>query len=75
VFDLNIFFCICVQGLISFPKGCFHKNITLVEKIKKLYVLTRLVHSHSRIANFDLWMLKGTYDVFALVINLLGIDW
>jgi hypothetical protein len=25
--------------------------------------------------NFDLWMSKGVYDVFALVINFLGNDW
>jgi hypothetical protein len=25
--------------------------------------------------NFDLWMSKGAYDVFALVINFLNNDW
>jgi hypothetical protein len=25
--------------------------------------------------SFDLWISKGSHDVFALVINLLGMDW
>jgi hypothetical protein len=27
------------------------------------------------IASFDLWMSKGAYDVFALVIKFLNNDW
>ncbi len=27
------------------------------------------------IVSFDLWMSKGAYDVFALVINFLNSDW
>jgi hypothetical protein len=27
------------------------------------------------IANYDFWMFKKAYDVFALVINFLGNDW
>ncbi len=27
------------------------------------------------IASFDLWMSKGTNDIFALVINFLEVDW
>jgi hypothetical protein len=29
----------------------------------------------STTSNSDLWMSKGAYDVFALVINFLSIDW
>jgi hypothetical protein len=27
------------------------------------------------IANFDLWICKGTHDVFALIISFLNMDW
>jgi hypothetical protein len=41
----------------------------LVEKTNQLYVFLALAKCHSIIATFDLWMSKGTYDVFTLVIN------
>jgi len=44
----------------------------LVEKTNQLYVILALVECHFATANFDLWMFKGTYDVFALVINFLN---
>jgi endo-1,4-beta-D-glucanase Y len=46
----------------------------LVEKINQSYVLPTLADCFSAIASFDLWMSKGTYDVFALMINFLGND-
>jgi hypothetical protein len=45
-----------------------------VEKTK-LYVLPALVDCYYIIASFDLWMSKGAYDIFALVIKFLGVDW
>jgi hypothetical protein len=47
----------------------------LMENTKQLLVLPTLIKCHLAIASFDLWMSKGTYDVFALVINFLGKDW
>jgi hypothetical protein len=68
----NIF----VQNQTSLPKGNFHKTLPrLVEKTNELYVLSTLVKCYFAIANFDLWMSKGIYDVFALVINFLSSDW
>jgi hypothetical protein len=46
----------------------------LVEKIKQLYVLPTLIECHSATSSFDLCMSKAKYDVFALVINFLGVD-
>jgi hypothetical protein len=44
----------------------------LMEKTKQLHVLHALVECRFAIASFDLWMSKGAYHVFALVINFLG---
>jgi hypothetical protein len=41
----------------------------LVEKTNQLYVILALVECHFTRANFDLWMFKGAYDVFPLVIH------
>jgi hypothetical protein len=43
----------------------------LVQKTNEDYVLLELFQCVSTIARFDLWMSKGTYDIFALVINFL----
>ncbi len=54
----------------------FHQLLLgLVEKIKHLYVLPILLKCHYATTSFDLWMSKGKYDVFTLVINFLGVDW
>ncbi len=34
-----------------------------------MYVLPPFAKCHSVIVSFDLWTSKGTYDVFALIIN------
>jgi hypothetical protein len=47
----------------------------LVEKIRELYVLLALVECDTTTSNFNLWMSKGVYDMFALVLNFLGNDW
>jgi hypothetical protein len=46
-----------------------------VEKTKQIYVLPKLIDYISTTSSFDLWMLKGVHDIFALVINFLGCDW
>jgi hypothetical protein len=46
-----------------------------VEKTKQLYVLPSLVECHFVTSSFDLWMSKVRHDIFALVINFLGVDW
>ncbi len=47
----------------------------LVEKTKQLYVLFASTECHFATTSFDLWISKGAYDVFALVIYFLGKDW
>jgi hypothetical protein len=49
--------------------------LNLVEKMKQVYVLTKLTDCISTTTNFDLWISKGAHDIFALVINFLGCDW
>jgi hypothetical protein len=44
-----------------------------VEKIKQLYVLPILAKHNSPITSFDLWLSKGAHDIFAFVINIMGI--
>jgi hypothetical protein len=43
-----------------------------VEKTKQLYVLLALADYCSIITSFDLWMLKGAYDISSLVIIFWG---
>lgn len=54
----------------QFPQKMFPK---LVEKTKQLYVLPTLVECNYVIMNFDLWMSKGTHDIFVLVISILEV--
>jgi len=67
--------CSCPKLIFSFRKQ-FSQEILLrlVEKTKQFHVLFALVECQFTIINFDLWMSKGAYDVFALVINVLGND-
>ncbi len=46
-----------------------------MEKTKQFYVFPTLVKCYFATANYDFWMFKKAYDVFALVINFLGNDW
>ncbi len=46
-----------------------------MEQIKVTYVLPLLNDCCCAITNSDLWMSKGTDNVFALVINFWGSDW
>jgi hypothetical protein len=39
-----------------------------VKKTNQLYVLLALAEYHYATVHFDLWMSKGAYDVFAMVI-------
>lgn len=47
----------------------------MVEKNLQIYVLPALATCVSATASFDLWISKGAYDVFALVVNVLTTDW
>jgi hypothetical protein len=47
----------------------------LVQKTKDVYVLLELSRCMLATTSFDLWMSKGTYDIFALVINFLDENW
>jgi hypothetical protein len=45
-----------------------------MEKTNELYIVSGLVECHFATVNFDPWMSKGTYDVFALVIHFINND-
>ncbi len=51
------------------------KNSSQVEKMKQEYVIPKLKHCYSIAISFNLWMSKGTCDIFALVISFLSEDW
>jgi hypothetical protein len=55
------------------PRKKFHKRFCLSWR-KKLYVLPCLAKCFFA-TSFYLWMSKGIYDSFALVINFLGTNW
>jgi hypothetical protein len=40
-----------------------------------LCVLPTLAKSNFAITSFDLWLSKGTHDIFAFLINFLGANW
>jgi len=71
IFSLHL----CPRVVLPFRKQ-FSKEILskLVEKIKQLYVLLALVDFYYVTTSFDLWMSKGAYDIYALVINFLGFE-
>ncbi len=46
-----------------------------MEKKNQLFVLSALAECYFSTTSFDLWMFKGAYDVFALVIKFLNSDW
>jgi hypothetical protein len=48
--------------------------IKLVEKNKHLYVLLTLVECNFATMSFDFWISKGAHEMFAPMINFLGID-
>jgi hypothetical protein len=48
--------------------------LELVQKTKQMYVLLVLADYYFIIASFGLWMSKGAYDNFALVINFFRFD-
>jgi DNA-directed RNA polymerase subunit H (RpoH/RPB5) len=45
-----------------------------LEKTNQLYVVLTLAKCYFITTKFDLWMSKGAYNVFALVINFLSND-
>ncbi len=45
-----------------------------MEKTKQVHVLPKLGENIFTIRSLDLWMFKGTHDIFALVIIFLGFD-
>jgi hypothetical protein len=67
------------SGLISFKNSFFYKKCYQTwwkkQAIIWQYALHMLVECKFTTINVDLWMFKGTHDVFSLFINLLVIDW
>ncbi len=47
----------------------------LVQKMKQVYVLPKVIDCIYVIASFDLWMSKGAHDIFTFGIKFLGSDW
>jgi hypothetical protein len=62
------------KNCVSFEKICFHKRFYLIwwKRQNKNMFLPKLKTCYFAITSFDLWMSKGTHDVFALMINFLG---
>lgn len=48
--------------------------MSFVEKTKQKYFLFLLDNYIVIITSIDFWMSKGARDIFALVVNLLGVD-
>jgi len=70
----RLILCLCPKLNFLFRKQFSEKILPwLVEKISQQCVLLALADCFS-ITNFDLYMSKGAYDVFALVINFLSSD-
>ncbi len=71
----RLILCLCPK-LNFLSKRQFSQEILLglVEKTSQQYVLPTLANCSST-TSFDLWMFKGAYDVFALIINFLSSDW
>jgi hypothetical protein len=65
---------LCPSVVLPFRKQ-FSKEILLelVEKTEQLYVLLALADYYF-VTSFYLWMSKGAYDIFFLVIKFLGAD-
>jgi hypothetical protein len=42
------------------------------KKLNKVVCFTNIDKCNYATTNFDLWMLKGTHDIFARVMNFLG---
>jgi hypothetical protein len=47
----------------------------LVENTKQKISLPKLVEYYYVTTSFDLWISRGTHDIFALVINFLVVGW
>ncbi len=71
----HLVFHLCPK-LIFPSKKHFPQDILLglVEKTNQLYIVLALIVSYSTTINFDFWMSKGAYNVFALMINFLNND-
>ncbi len=66
---------LCPQ--IVFPlRKTFVENVLLrlVEKTMVIYVQLALANCLSTTCTFDLWMSKGTHDIFVVVVNLTSND-
>jgi hypothetical protein len=63
--------------LFFFPNffSSYELLLGLVEKTKQLHVLLTLAKCHFATTSFNLRMSKDGHDIFALVINFLGVDW
>jgi hypothetical protein len=64
----------CVKGLFCVLENNLQEIFywSWWKKTKQLYVLPTLVDYYSVIRSFDLWMSKGAYDIFTIVINFWG---
>ncbi len=72
VYWRNIYVCICVQDSYFVHKAIFTINVVeLVEKTNSC-VLPTLAKNNFTIVSFDLWLSKGTHDIFSFSINFYG---
>ncbi len=71
----HLILCLCPKR--NFPsKKQFSQELLprLIEKTSQQYVFPTLPNHFSTTTSFDLWMSKGAFDVFALMINFLNND-
>jgi hypothetical protein len=66
---------LCPRVVLPFMK-LFTREILLelVEKTKQLYMLPALAYCYF-VTSFDLWMSKGAYKIFIIVIKFCGVEW
>jgi len=71
----HLILCLCPKR--NFPsRKQFSQELLprLIEKTSQQYVFPILPNHFSTTTSFDLWMSKGAFDVFALMINFLNND-
>jgi hypothetical protein len=72
----KIFSVLCVKELFFLLGNNFQEKFcqSWWKKNKNLYILPTLIYFYF-VTSFDMWMSKGAYDIFALVIKFLGAIW
>jgi len=65
---------LCLKVVLPSTKQFLKEVLSKLEKNNQLFVLPALANCYF-VTTFDLWMSKGTYDIFALVNKFLKTNW